>query len=296
MTDSLITPVLPGSARAATAQLALVEGRRMLRNPAPWLGLLLSIWYAANLDGSWASGRYEGLPVSIAPLMLGISVAAVGAFARSRVPVADDAPLAPYHRNLARLLGGLTLVALTAAVVVGAATWLRVTGGLALGDEPGATAHAHFSAPELLQPVLLAAFAVALGAAAVHVVRQPLVAAIGLFVYWFLISTYWLFNGAVLRWLTPLQVQPVYVEVGPPDTDPTTFPHDWLLAQPGDYQDYWARLVVSPSLAASHDLYLVALTALLAAVVLPGPWRRWLVAGGLTLAALAVGLQMTVTP
>jgi hypothetical protein len=296
MSTVVITSVRAGSARAATRQLALVEGRRGLRHPAPWLGLALTLLWERSVDDRWTSGRYEEMVAAVGPLMLGISLAAVSAFARERVPIADDAPLGPAHRNLARLLGGLGLVAVTAGLVVAGEVWLRVTGGIRLGDEPGRTAHAHYSVGELLQPVLLAAFAVVLGAAAVHLLRQPLVAAVGLFVYWFLISTYWIFNGDVLRWLTPLQVQPVYVYAGPVDADPTTFPHDWLLGQPTDYQDHWARLIVSPSLAAWHDLYLVALTLLLAAVVLPAPWRRALVAAGVALAVLTLGLQATVTP
>ena len=28
-----------------TGQLARIEGRRMLRHPAPWLGLVLSAWW-----------------------------------------------------------------------------------------------------------------------------------------------------------------------------------------------------------------------------------------------------------
>ena len=47
---------------------------------------------------------------------------------------------------------------------------------------------------------------------------------------------------------------PNYVVAGPASTDPSTFPSDWLLSAPGDYQPHWARLVVSPELAAWHDL------------------------------------------
>ena len=183
------------------------------------------------------------------------------------------------------------------AVVVGAAALLiRIEGGIRLGDEPGRTEHAYYTLPELAQPVLLAAFAVALGAAVVHVVRQRLVAGILLFVYWFVVWVYWLFNSPVLRWLTPLQVPPVPVDVGPASTSPASFPQEWLLSTPGEYQEQWVRLVVSPSLAAWHDVYLVALTLLAVAVAVPGRVRRACAVAGAVLAVGAVLMQAVVNP
>jgi hypothetical protein len=177
------------------------------------------------------------------------------------------------------------------------ALWLRSTGGLSLGVEPGRTENAHHTFPELLQLVLLAGFAVALGAAIVHVLRRRLAAAIVVVLGWFLVGgTYWMFNGPVLRAFTPLQVQPVTVEVGPWDADPSTFPSSWLLTAPNEYQDFWAREVVSPAMAAWHDLYLVGLVLLATAVAVPGRPRRPLLAGGLVLAVAGVALQMVVAP
>jgi hypothetical protein len=171
-----------------------------------------------------------------------------------------------------------------------------VRGGLELGDEPGRTAHAHYSVPELLQPVLLGCFAVALGAAVVHVVRLRLAASIALFLFWFLVGgTYWMFNGSVARWLAVVQSQPVSIEAGPSKADPTTFPSSWLLSAPGDFQDSWARLVVSPAMAGWHDLYLVALTMIAVAVAVPGRTRRWLLVAGALVGACAVLMQRTVT-
>ena len=283
--------------RVAVRQLAWVEGRRMLRHPAPWIGLVLTVLWARDLGGeTWSAERYEGLAVAPTPLLLGISLASLSAFAKERIPVADEAPLGPARRAAARLLGGLPLVGLMLLVVVAGEVWLRLGGGIGLGDEPGHTDHAHFSVPELLQPVLLSALAVAVGATAVHTIRHRLAAAIALFLGWFLLSTYWLFNGAVVRWLTPIQVQPLYVEAGPASTDPTTFPSDWLLLAPSDWQDHWARLVVSPSLAAWHDVYLVALTALAMGAVIPGRGRRPLLLAGALLGVAAVLLQRMVTP
>ena len=282
----------------ATRELTGIEARRMLRHPAPWLGVCLAVLMGWSLwDEAWSGQRYTGLVVASTPLLLGLSLASVSAFGRELVPVAEDAPLDSARRSAARLAGGLPLVGLVSVVVVAVAAWVRSTGGLSLGDEPGRTVHAQHTAPELLQLVLLAAFAVALGAATVHVLRQRLAASIVLSVGWFLAGgTYWLFNGPVLRWFAPLQVQPTNVDIGPPGTDPATFPSEWLLTGPGEFQDHWARVVVSPSLALGHDLYLLGLIALAIAVAVPGRTRRPFAVGGLLVAAAGVTLQWLVAP
>lgn len=284
--------------RAPIAELARVEAGRMIRHPAPWLGLLLSAWWLQGVgEETWASARYEGLLTAFSPLLLGLSLAAVTTFGRERAGVADDAPLTADRRAVARLVAGLPLVGLVALVVAGGTVYLRASGGIRLGDEPGMTMHAHHSLPELLQPVLLAAFAITLGAGVVHLVRSQLAAHVLLFVYWFVVgATYWLFQGPVVQLLTPLQVQPNTVDVGPAQADPTTFPADWLLSVPGEFQDHWARIIVSPQLAAWHDVYLVALTVLLVAVAAPGRLRRPLLVAGAVLAVVAVAMQAVVAP
>ena len=282
----------------AVRELARLEGRRMLRHPAPWGGLALSALMVGDVWGEdWSGQRYTGLVAALTPLLIGVSVASVSAFGRELVPIAEAAPLGRSLRTRARLAGGLPLVALVALVVAAGAVVLRLVGGVPLGDDPGRTLHAHHSLPELLQPVLLAVVAVAAGAVAVRVVRQALAAAIVLAVAWFLFGgTYWLFEGGWTRWLAPVQVQPFSVEVGPIQTDPSTFPADWLLSAPGPYQDHWARVVVSPLVAVWHDAYLVGLVLLLLAVVLAGPLRRLLLAAGLAVAAAAVALQHAAAP
>lgn len=283
---------------SATTELARIEARLMLRHAAPWVGAGLSALMAWQVwDERWSGQRYTGLVASITPLLLGISLASVSAFGRELVSVADEAPMAHDRRSVARLLGGLPLVLLALAVVVGVAVWLRASGGLTLGEEPGHTARAHHTLPELLQLVLLAAFAVAIGAAAVHVVKRRLAATIGLAFLWFLAGpTYWLFDGPVLTWFAPVQVQPTHVDIGPPETDPTTFPSDWLLSPPGEYQDHWARIVVSPAMAAWHDVYLVGLIALAVAVAVPGRLRRPLAVAGVVLVTAGVVMQQVVAP
>ncbi|MDN4163411.1 hypothetical protein [Nocardioides abyssi] len=277
--------------------LAGLEARRMLRHPAPWCGLALAVvaaWDASQAE--WSGASYTGLAASVGPLLLGISLAAVASSGRGLVPLAEDAPVAETQRSAARLLGGLALVGLVAVVVAAVATGLRLAGGVDLGDEPGRTLHAHHTLPELLQPVLLAAVAVCLGALAVRVLRHRLAASLVLALGWFLVWVYWLWQGPVVRYVALLQVQPVSVEVGPLQADPTTFPADWLLTGPGEHQDHWARVVVSPELAAWHDVYLLGLVAVLAALVVGGRSRRWWVAGGLVLASLGVAAQVVVAP
>jgi hypothetical protein len=291
-------PRVASTPQAAVLQLARIEARRMLRHPAPWIGLAGTVWFAAGVfDQTWAAAHYQGLVAALAPLLFGVTVAAISAFTREHTAVSDEAPVSAARRSVARLLGGLSLVAMVAGVIAGAGTWLWIRGGLMLGDEPGRTQHALYTLPELLQPVLLAALAVSLAAVLAHVVRHRLAASIVAFVFWFLVcATYWVFNAPVLRWLTPVQVQPVPVVVGPAETDPGTFPATWLLSAPGEYQDHWVRLVVSPELAGWHDVYLVALTVLLAAVAVPGRFRRHVVFAAAALAAVAVLLQRAVMP
>lgn len=282
----------------ATAELARIEARRMMRHPAPWVGMVLMVLFAwSTWDEAWSGQRYTSLVVSTTPLLLGISIASITAFGRELVPVADDAPLDHERRSLARLTGGLTLLGPVVLVIAAGAAWLWSIGGVPLGDEPGRTLHAHHTLPELLQPLLLAGVAVAAGAATVHVLRRRLAAAITLTVGWFLVgATYWLFEGALLRLVAPVQVQPSYVDVGPADADPGTFPASWLLSAPGQYQDHWARVVVSPALGWAHDLYLLGLVALLAAVAVPGATRRLLLVVGAALAVAGVLLQWQVAP
>jgi hypothetical protein len=290
------TPRVQHEPREAVWALARIEAGRMLRHPAPWLGAGLTCWagYLAYQDHSLPTTQYE-MAATVGPLLLGVSLASVSAFARELYSVSEDAPMSAESRSFARMLGGLALVALVAVVVATAATVLRLTGGVALGDEPGRTLNAHFTLPELVQPVLLAGLAVALGGAAGNRVKNRVGASILVSVVWVVSWAYWLFAFNPARWVSLIQVQPVFIEI-PPDAGASTRPEDWLLARPNEFQDFWARLVVSPSLAAWHDVYLMGLTMLVVAVAVPGRWRRPLVLAGALVAVLAVLMQSTVTP
>ncbi|MFI6675249.1 hypothetical protein [Kribbella sp. NPDC050470] len=266
-------PRVPTTPLAAVAALTLLEARRMIQQPAPWVGICLSIWFGVqSLDAPWIGAAYEGLVTSTMPMLLGVSIASVASFGRELIPLSQDAPSSTSRQALARLLAGLSMVGLVAAVVGTAALALRSSGGLSLGDWPAPILHAHYTTPELLQPVTLAGLAVALGAALVHVIRHRLAACIVLFVIWYPTREgYWLFQGDALRTLTLLQVQPVYSNIG-------------------------AELAISPALAAWHNIYLVGLTMLAIGVAVPGRWRPRLLLAGAAVAAVAVGMQRSVSP
>ena len=207
---------------------------------------------------------------------LGVSIAVAYAFGRERTNVSEEASMPADQRAAGRLLGGLSLVGLVAVVVAAgarvAAAARRPPPRSRTGpDRCMPTSPSRSSS----SPCSSRRFAVALGAAVVHLVRHPLTASIVLFVFWFIAGpAYWTINGPVLRWIAPVQVQPISVEAAAAHADPLTLPATWLLEGPGPFQDYWARIVVLPELAAWHDLYLVALTLLAAAVALPGRYRR----------------------
>lgn len=290
----------PDGRRQVVLALAALEARRILTHPAPTVGLLLSVFFGRQVltaEPSWPGAAYMSLPVIAGPVLCGISLATAAAFARDQRLLAQEAPVRPGHRALARLLAGVPAVAAVAVLTGAAALWLRAAGGLDLGDEPGRTLHAQYTLPEVLQPVALAGFAVAFGAAAARLVRHRLAAAIAIFVVWFAVSpTSWMWNGPQLMAFSLIQTQPLVVPVGPAAADPAGFPASWLLSAPNEYQDFWGRVVVSPAMSAWHDVYLLGLTLLAAAVVLHGRARRTAGAAGLLLAVAGVLAQKLVQP
>lgn len=291
-------PALPAPRSRVVATLARLEGVRMLRHPALPVGLGLTVYMAASVtDQDWSGARYQGYMAAVGGVVWAVSLAAAAAGRRGRTVVAQDSPVGATERALGRVLGALALVALVAVVVGGAAVWLRATGGLDLGDEPGRTESALYSVPELLQPVALAALAAAIGLAVGSRLRRAAEAVVALSVLWFAVSgLYWVFNSPQLQPLALVQTMPLRTVVGPGWTDPMTFPAHWLLSRPGEYQEGWVRLVVSPEVAAWHDAYLVGLTLLVLGAVVPGRARRWLVVGGGALAAVGVAVQYALLP
>lgn len=288
------SPVRPRR-RDVVLALARAEARRMVRHPVLLVGLAVTAFLVHNAnDADWAGARYGGYVAATGGLVWAVSVVAVGAGARARRAVAEEAPAGADDRAAGRLFGGAALVGLVALVVAAGAVWLRATGGLDLGEEPGRTAHAHYTAPELAQPVVLAALAVALGLALGSRLRRRFDAYVAVTVLWYAASgLWWAFNGPATQAFALVQVQPVEVPLG--RANALELPEEWLLARPSEYHDGWTRLVVSPEIAAWHLVFLVGLTVLVAAAALPR--RRGRVAlAGLALAALGAGVQLAIWP
>ena len=214
-------------------------------------------------------------------------------FAREHIPVGEDASLDQDRVAAGRLLGGLWLVALMLVVVIVGAIAMSSQGGIEIGDEPGRLTGIGYSVPEMAQPVLLAGYAVAIGAVAGHLMRIRPLASIALFVYWLLVGTFWLWSLPGLRYLTPLQIFPFYERPAWRRSPiPADYPSDWILSAPDGWQDGWSRLIVSPEVAVGHDVYLLGLTLLLSAVLISTPrTRRQLVTIGALLAVTGVVAQ-----
>lgn len=278
--------------------LARLELRRTARNPVLAAGLALSVWMMWTVvpaEQDWPGESYEEMPSTIVPLLFAISLVTAVSFGRERTVIATDAPVGETRRALARLVATLPLIGLTIAFT-GLTAWRqRDLGGLWIGQEPGMTRDAHQTTPELLQYVVLAFLAVAVGAAAGR--RLPLRGTVPLlFVLWFVVIVTWLFQSSAITPFSVVQVQPVYVWAGPASADPMTFPADWLLSAPGEYQAAWMRQFVSASLAAWHDVWLLGVAALLLAVAWPRSGRRALLVVGTVLAVAGLVGQHVVIP
>ncbi|WP_168929525.1 hypothetical protein [Nocardioides sp. GY 10113] len=286
--------------RHVVTSLARSEVRRMLLNPWLVVGTVISAltyreWAQPE---SWSGERYGSWFIPLGGLLLATSAITAGAFHRERVEVAAAAPAGEQVRFRARLLAATGLIL---PVLAGTAVMTLVVaaqGGLSLGYEPGRTAAAVPTPPEYLQGVLAAVVAIGIGAAVGRRFRHRITATLVLILIWSsAVGAYWVFQAAATAPFALLQSQPVSVEVGGPAADPASFPAGWLLEGPGEYQDHWARLVVSPALAAGHDVYLIGLAALLLAVAAPrGRDRRLLLAAGAAIAVAGYVAQLAVYP
>jgi hypothetical protein len=296
-------PVAPTPARPlrpVVVALALVEARRLLRSPAFWGGVALSLvfgYLSIRFPEDWSGARYTVYPVLVGPAVVGISFAVAGSFHRERRGPTEDVPVPEAARTAGRLLGALSLVAVVTVLSLAGAALVRRSGGFDLGDEPGRTLHAHFSWAEILQPFCLSLLAVAVGAAAGRRLARRATSTLVLFVGWFpFVTVSWAFQSAPVTPYSIIQVQPVSLEIGPTTADPLDFPAHWLLGAPGEFQDHWARLLVSVRLAAGHDLWLLGLAALFVAVALPRGHRLLPATAGVVLAVAGVALQLVAIP
>ena len=300
MSATTVRPRATVSAPAtASRALVLVEARRMLRNPVPWICLALAIWAMWTVrpePGEWPGSSYEGITPSVAPLLFGISVAVAVPFHRARHDVAPAAPVPEVRRTLARLLAALPFVVVAAAYAVLVAWRERDLGGLWLGMEPGRTTEALHTTAELAQPVALALVAVALGAAVGRRTSRLVALVPALFVLWFVVSVYWLFGMPSVTPFSVIQVQPLNITVGPASADPLAFPSDWLLVGHPHSSEGWQRQWVSEALAWWHNLWLLGIATLLLAVAWPRSGRRALLAVGAVLAVAGLVGQQVVIP
>ena len=293
------TPDVRAEARPSAGRLVLAlarpEARRLLRTPLVWVGLALTVfftWATMQSPDDWSGARYTVAPVLVGPWLATLSFVVAGSFHRERAGLAADAPVGEVVRSLGRLGGAAVLVLLVAVATVVGGVAARWHGGFDLGDEPGRTLHAHFTWPELLQPVVLAMLAVAVGAAAGRRFAHRATATLALFIGWFpFVMVSWAFQSRAVTPFSILQIQPVSLRVGPVDADPLSFPSTWLLSAPGEYQDHWARLLVSVPLGVGHNLWLLGLTCLFLAVALPRRLRAMLLGVGSALAIAGVVLQ-----
>jgi hypothetical protein len=295
------TPSVP---RATSGQvvraIARPEALRLLRHPLLWVGVALSsaaAYASFHAPDEWSGARYQSGPIVFGPLLVAISMVVAGTFHRERAGLAPEAPVGEASRSGGRLLGAGALVLLVLVLTAAGGLTARLTGGDALGDEPGRTLHAHYTLGELLQPVALAVLAVAVGAAAGRRFRHRATAYLVLFVAWFpFVMVGWAFQGRRVTPFSVIQIQPVYVPVGPVQSNPNDYPSEWLLASPNEYQAHWDRLFVSSHLAGWHDVWLLGLACLFLALVLPRGRRRWLAGAGLVLAVAGVAAQYLVIP
>ena len=286
---------------AVARALAASELRRTVRTPVLPLGLGVSVWYlwtTTPQSEQWSGATYNELAITSAPLLLAISWVAAVSFHRERVSVGAAAPVPEGLRVVGRVLATVPLVGLALAFAALLGVRERRLGGLTLGEEPGRTAEALHSLPELGQHVALAVVAVALGAALGRRVVSLVLALPLLLVFWFAVAGfYWLFGHRSVTPFSVVQVQPVNVPVGPATADPLAFPAHWLLQAPGEFQEGWSRLFTSAELAWWHDGWLLGLALVLLAAAVPGgAGRRTLLAVGILTSAACAAAQLWVIP
>lgn len=286
---------------AVARSLAAAELRRTVRTPVLPLGLAVSVWFmwtTTPQSEQWSGGAYSELVMTSAPLLLATSWVSAVSFHRERAAVGTEAPVSDGLRAWARVLASAPLVLLALAFAVLLGIRERALGGLTLGAEPGRTAEALHSVPELAQHVALAVLAVALGAALGRRVSSLVLALPVLLVFWFAVDGFsWLFGHRSVTPFSVVQVQPVTVPVGPAAADPLDFPAHWLLEPPGEFQEGWARLFVSTDLAWWHDGWVLGLALVLLAAAFPGgTTRRVLLATGVLTGAVCAVAQVWVIP
>jgi hypothetical protein len=305
MSPTSARPALRAPSRETGVALAVAraEARRIVRSPLLYAGLVVSGLFSAGIfrdspqRDDWNGDEYGAAPVIFVPVLIATAILVSAAFHRERDPVGTESPTSGTARTTGILLGALPVVVLIGLLTLGLAAFVESVDGFDLGDEPGRTLRARFTTLELVQHAALAVLAIATGAAAGRRLASRATAVLVLFVVWFpAMFVYWLFQIPAIVPFSIVQVQPVNVRIAPRYTDPLTFPDEWLLTSPNEYQDYWGRSFVSNGLAGWHDLWLLGLTCLFLALVFTDHWRRRLLVVGAVVSVVSIAAQYVVIP
>lgn len=287
--------------RRAVRALAIAEGRRHLTSAALWLGVVAtiwSVWSSSSID--WSAGPYMSFTPDF--VILAWVVFVLGAIAGGRdtartvgSPLAEESALGAPERAIARLLGLSAPIAVGTLVVLGVVMFMRIEGGYWIGDQQWRTDVAQHSLPEVLQPTALFMLCAAAGVAAGAFFRRRasaiVVGTLALFTFGFV---YWAWQSVPIAYLTPIQAQPFMEPLG--GVDVADVPPTWLLNAPDADQGGWRRVVISPAVAAWHDVYLVGLTAVFAGLAIRRHLGRRLIGAGLVVVAVAIAAQVMVSP
>ena len=280
--------------------LAAIEARRYAMRVSIWIGWVLTVSEASFNHPDWPGGSYETvLPLSFAPMLLGVFIAAVRTGARDAdpdlPPLAEEAAVDVDDRHAARLLGLAMPAALALLTTIGIAIVSRIEGGFWLGDVPYRTDTAVHSPLELLQPSLLVLLAGALGVVTGRALRRPLLGiVIGAFTWFLLFPAYWIWNTPPLNVIAPAQIMPLRVGIGR-ILNRSEIPADWSVSPPNEYQSEYEHQVVHLPTVAFHHLYLVGLIMIVAAGVARGR-RRTVRIAGIAVTIVGVVAQLAVSP
>lgn len=287
--------------RRPIAALAALEARRNVRSVWLWVGIAVSALMGRQVGTTdWQAGTYQGLQAACTAVAFGILVIGLGAGGRDhygeRPPLAEEAAIGPDARATARLLGLWPAWAVGSLWAVIVFVAVRIEGGLWVGDEPGRTDSAVYTLPEMLQPLLLFAFAGAAGVAIGRACRYRVPVAIGALAFSVFGLIAWAFQSPPMRYVTPIQTQPFQQHIGPASLDPLTLPPDWLLSAPAQFETDWARVIVHQPTAAGHDVYLLGLTVLCAGLAVRATLGRRLIALGIVCAIGGIVAQVALAP
>ena len=265
------------SRRQAIVELTRIESATMARRVVIWVGIVLAVAGAVSTargQSDWEAKFRDLVPGAIFPMTFATYIAAVRAGnrdrSRRRPPLAEAAALDADARTLARLGSLIVPVGLTALLMVVIGVASRIEGGFRFGDGIERTNSAVHSVFDLSQPPLVIAVIGAAGIAIGRTVRwSGPVIVIGFVALFMGLGPWWLWNDRYAYTTALIQVQPL------------------------DFPD---RYTVHAPTVALHDLYLLGLVAVFAGLSLRSHLRLRLVLGGATVAVLAIGAQLAVSP